>query len=244
MYVSRRNSSSEAKPARTIQRPSCRPARPENGCRLCRSTGPGACPTRKNRASARPAKTGAASGMMPSSSHLRHAQQSACRTLSSFLMFRLGLIGDTQGRYRVQALLDFVGERFAGVDEVWHAGDWQEDAVLEGLRRLGKPLTVVNGNAPDDPRFPIQVQRGLEGLEVGMVHRPPRPGDRWASELNICIHGHTHRWRDEIVGQTRFINVSTPTTGIARDRTIGILALDAGRAELERIAVTPAPRRG
>ena len=159
-------------------------------------------------------------------------------------MFRLGLIGDTQGRYRVQALLDFVGECFADVDEVWHAGDWQEDVVLEGLRRLGNPLTVVNGNAPDDPRFPMQVQRGLEGLRVGMVHRPPRAGDRWASELDICIHGHTHRWRDEIVGRTRFINVSTPTTGIARDRTIGILTLDAGRAELERIAVTLAPRRG
>src|SRR5262249_61022626 len=131
---------------------------------------------RKNRASARPAKTGAASGMMPSSSHLRHAQQSACRTLSSFLMLRLGLIGDTQGRYRVQALLDFVGERFADVDEVWHAGDWQWDAGLEGLRRLLKPLTVGNRNAPHDSLFPMQEQRGLEVLEVGMVHPPSPPG--------------------------------------------------------------------
>ena len=157
-------------------------------------------------------------------------------------MLRLGLIGDTQGRYRVEALLAFVSGHFATVDEIWHAGDWQEHAVLDGLSRLGKPLTVVNGNAPDDPRVPLQVRRNLEGLEVGMVHRPPRPGDRWASELDICIHGHTHRWRDETVGRTRFINVATPTTGLAGDRTIGILTLDAGRARLERIAVTLAPR--
>lgn len=181
--------------------------------------------------------------MMPSSTHLRHALHAACRALSSFSMLRLGLIGDTQGRYRVDALLDFVCERFAAVDELWHAGDWQEDAVLEGLRRLGKPLTVVNGNAPDDPRFPMRVRRSLEGLELGMVHRPPRTGDAWAAELDICIHGHTHRWRDQTVGRTRFINVSTPTTGIARDRTVGILTLDAGGAHLERIAVTLAPRR-
>jgi putative phosphoesterase len=155
-------------------------------------------------------------------------------------MLRLGLIGDTQGRYRVPALLAFVSDRFADVDEVWHAGDWQEQAVLDGLRALGKPLTVVNGNAPDDPRYPMQVRRRLEDLEVGMVHRPPRRGDPWAGELDVCIHGHTHRWRDETVGRTRFINVSTPTAaGFSRERTIGILTLDGGRAELEKVAVAP-----
>jgi len=181
--------------------------------------------------------------MIPSSTHFLHARQAACRALSSFSMMRLGLIGDTQGRYRVEALLDFVRERFATVDEVWHAGDWQDEAVLDGLRRLGTPLTVVNGNAPDDPRFPMRVRRSLEGLEVGMVHRPPRAGDVWAAQLDVCIHGHTHRWRDETIGQTRFINVSTPTTGIARDRTVGILTLDAGAGRLERIPVMFAPRK-
>lgn len=48
---------------------------------------------------------------------------------------------------------------------IWHAGDWQEEAVLDGVRGLGKPLEVVNGNAPDDPRFPMTVRRRLAGLE-------------------------------------------------------------------------------
>src|SRR5260221_14335580 len=99
-------------------------------------------------------------------------------------MVRLGLIGDTQGRYRVERLLAFVGERFAGVDEIWHAGDWQEPAVLEGLRSMGKPLTVVNGNAPDDPDYPLRGQRRVEELEIGMVHRPPRKDDPWAAPLD------------------------------------------------------------
>ncbi|HEY4025596.1 MAG TPA: metallophosphoesterase family protein [Candidatus Dormibacteraeota bacterium] len=136
------------------------------------------------------------------------------------------------------ALLDLVAARFAGVDEVWHAGDWQDEAVLDGLRALGKPLTAVNGNAPDDPRYPMRVRRRLEGLEVGMVHRPPRRADAWAAELDICVHGHTHRWRDETDGRTRFINVSTPTAaGFSRERTIGILTIDGTSAELEKIAV-------
>jgi putative phosphoesterase len=155
-------------------------------------------------------------------------------------MMRIGLIGDTQGRYRVDRLLAFAGERFSDVDEIWHAGDWQEPAVLKGLRALGKPLTVVNGNAPDDPAYPSRVQRHIEELEVGMVHRPPRKDDSWAHQLDVCIHGHTHRWRDEVVGRTRFINVSTPTAGgFSRERTMGILVLAAGQARLERIEVTP-----
>ena len=151
---------------------------------------------------------------------------------------KIGLLADTQGSFEVEPFLACVAKEFAGVDEIWHAGDWQEEAVLDGLRALGKPLTVVNGNAPDDPRYPMEVRRRLEGLEVGMVHRPPRKGDRWASELDICIHGHTHRWRDEQVGRTRFINVSTPTAaGFSRERTMGILTLDGGSADLERVLV-------
>lgn len=150
-------------------------------------------------------------------------------------MLRLGLIGDTQGRYRVPELLEAVRRHFAGVDEVWHAGDWQYEEVLDGLREIA-PLTVVNGNAPDDPRFPDHVVRTVEGLELGMTHRPPHGDERWLQGLDICIHGHTHRWRDEVRDGIRFINVSTPTAAFpTRDRTMGILTLDAGRADLERI---------
>jgi putative phosphoesterase len=150
---------------------------------------------------------------------------------------KIGVIGDTQGRYNVATLLERVARHFSTVDEIWHAGDWQDEKVLDGLRAL-KPLTVVNGNAPDDPRFPMQVVKEVEGLRLGMVHRPPKPGDQWAAKLDICIHGHTHHWRDEIVDGVRFINVSTPTAaGFSRERTCGVLLLEDGTAQLERIEV-------
>jgi putative phosphoesterase len=149
---------------------------------------------------------------------------------------RIGLIGDTQGRYRVDALLDAVARRFRDVDEVWHAGDWQEYAVLDGLRKIA-PLTAVNGNAPDDPSYPERVKRPVEELTVGMVHRPPRPGDPWLQDLDICIHGHTHRWRDELLDGVRLINVSTPTLAAKDLRTIAILTVDGRSAQLEKIVV-------
>ncbi|HEX6350269.1 MAG TPA: metallophosphoesterase family protein [Candidatus Dormibacteraeota bacterium] len=156
-------------------------------------------------------------------------------------MRRLGLIGDTQGRYRLEWLVEVMREHFEDVDEVWHAGDWQDYGVLEAIEGLGKPFKVVNGNAPDDPRFPGKVEEAVEQLTLGMVHRPPRPGDAWTRGLDICIHGHTHRWRDETVGGTRFISVSTPTAaGFSQERTIGILTIDGRDAELRRIVLPKA----
>lgn len=151
-------------------------------------------------------------------------------------MRRLGLIGDTQGRYRIDVLMDFARRAFAEVDEIWHAGDWQDSRVLEELRAMGRPLRVVNGNAPDDPSFPEHVVHTVEELTVGMTHRPPRPDTPWVTACDIVIHGHTHRWRDEQVGRTRFINVSTPTAaGFSRERTVGILTIDGRRATLAPI---------
>jgi putative phosphoesterase len=151
------------------------------------------------------------------------------------MSLRVGIIGDTQGRFNVERLLERAAEVFSEADEVWHAGDWQYPEVLDGLAGLA-PLTVVNGNAPDDPRYPERVLRHLEGLRVGMVHRAPRPGDDWLEGLDICIHGHSHKWRDETVNGVRFINVSTPTAaGFSRDRTCGLLTIEDRDAVLERI---------
>jgi predicted phosphodiesterase len=153
---------------------------------------------------------------------------------------RLGIIGDTQGRYSLASLMQQVRRHFDSVDEVWHAGDWEYAEILDELATLA-PLTVVNGNAPDDPRYPERVVREIEGWRVGMVHRPPRSPDGWASSLGICIHGHTHHWRDELLEGVRYINVSTATaSSFSGDRTAGILTLGPGSADLQRVEFTKA----
>ena len=44
-----------------------------------------------------------------------------------------------------------------------------------------------------------------------MVHDLDKRRARWAAGYDVVIHGHTHRWRDEVVGRTRFINPGTAT---------------------------------
>ena len=123
---------------------------------------------------------------------------------------KIGLIADTQGSFGVAALLAHVAREFAGVDEIWHAGDWGSDEVLTGLSRLGR-LVVVNGNAPSDPRYPTTIEGTIGRWRVGMVHNLDKRRARWAAGYDVVIHGHTHRWRDEMVGRSRFINPGTAT---------------------------------
>jgi uncharacterized protein len=123
---------------------------------------------------------------------------------------KIGLIADTQGSFNVAALLAHVAREFAGVDEIWHAGDWGSDEVLTGLSRLGR-LVVVSGNAPSDPRYPTIIEGTIGRWRVGMVHNLDKRRARWAAGYDLVIHGHTHRWRDEMVGRSRFINPGTAT---------------------------------
>jgi putative phosphoesterase len=124
---------------------------------------------------------------------------------------RIGLIADTQGSFDVAALVRYVAGEFADVEEIWFAGDWGTADVLEGLASIGPPLAVVNGNAPDDPRYPLTLERVIGARRVGMIHNLEPRRRQWATNFDVVIHGHTHRWRDERVGTTRFINPGTAT---------------------------------
>ncbi|TMC32003.1 MAG: metallophosphoesterase family protein [Chloroflexi bacterium] len=123
---------------------------------------------------------------------------------------KIGLIADTQGKFDVAALLAHVAREFDGVDEIWHAGDWGDEEILTGLSRLGR-IVVVNGNAPNDPRYPTTIEGTIGRWRVGMVHNLDKRRARWAAGYDVVIHGHTHRWRDEVVGRTRFINPGSAT---------------------------------
>ena len=156
---------------------------------------------------------------------------------------KTGLIADTQGSFDVQALLQHVASEFAGVDEIWHAGDWGSDAALAGLRKLW-PLVVVNGNAPDDPRYPATMERMVGGRRVGMIHHLDARHQAWAKRFDLVIYAHTHRWRDEIVGGTRFINPGTATRPQfgGTERTIARLTFD-DELMVEKLMVPKFPIR-
>ena len=113
-------------------------------------------------------------------------------------MIKVGLLSDTH------TFLDTgILHHLAGCDEVWHAGDFGNLTVAEGLTLPGRPLRGVYGNIDgQDVRatYPEKLQWTCEDLRVYMIHIGGYPG-RYAPGVRedlqryrpgLFISGHSH----------------------------------------------------
>lgn len=110
---------------------------------------------------------------------------------------RIGLLSDTHG-YLDDPMLRFLED----CDEIWHAGDFGGNGVVESLMAL-KPVRGVFGNI--DGReirglFPEDLRFVCEGLDVFMTHIGGYPG-KYAKRVKallenqppgLFICGHSH----------------------------------------------------
>ncbi len=107
------------------------------------------------------------------------------------------MISDTHG-----FLDEAVFEHFADRDEIWHAGDFGNPALIEKLAAF-KPLKGVFGNIDDAATrksFPENLIFNCEGVKVMMKHIGGYPG-RYVPGVkeqiirhgcNLFISGHSH----------------------------------------------------
>ena len=110
---------------------------------------------------------------------------------------RIGLLSDTHG-YLDPNLL----EHFADCDELWHAGDIGDRAVLDTLREWG-PTRAVYGNIDGTElrrELPLDLFFEVEGLRIFMTHIGGYPG-RYTKRVRellddrrpgVYICGHSH----------------------------------------------------
>ena len=106
-------------------------------------------------------------------------------------MQRIGLISDTHGLLRPEALAFL-----AGCDLVVHAGDICDASVLETLSAIA-PVVAVRGNNDFGAwaaALPAATTVAVEGASFHVIHdvndlrlHPPRDG------TTIVVHGHSHK---------------------------------------------------
>jgi len=105
-------------------------------------------------------------------------------------------------------------ERLAkGADEIWHLGDVCAPSILENLRQIGPPVTLVRGNCDSEDDWPLVVDLQRCGIRFRLEHIPP---PKLPTNVDVLLHGHTHVPRDEIRGGVRFLNpgcVTRPNRG-------------------------------
>lgn len=170
-------------------------------------------------------------------------------------MKKIGLLSDTHS-----FLDERIFQHFAECDEVWHAGDFGNMAVIDRLRAF-KPLRGVYGNIDNaliQAEMPLDLRFECEGVPVFMTHiggypgrynprvrkilqeNPPRDG------LFIC--GHSHILKAMPDRQLHFLHLNPGACGNEgwhQVKTLMRFVLDAGAIrELQVIELGSRGRNG
>jgi putative phosphoesterase len=106
-------------------------------------------------------------------------------------LLRIGLISDTHGLLRPQAVA-----ALQGVDHIIHAGDIGTPQVLEQLRQIA-PVMAVRGNndqAPWASEIPVSQTVKMNGVAIHVLHDVHELDfDPAASGVQVVIAGHSHK---------------------------------------------------
>jgi len=141
---------------------------------------------------------------------------------------KVGVISDTHGRLRPEALV-----AFHGVQRILHAGDVGGPEILQALSRIA-PVTAVRGNVDRGlwcNALPKAEVVEIAGISIYMIHdlaqldlKPEAAGFR------IVIYGHSHRPKMEEKNGVLYFNPGS--AGPHRFRlpvSVGRLEIGAGR---------------
>jgi uncharacterized protein len=140
---------------------------------------------------------------------------------------RIGLISDTHGLLRPQALA-----ALAGVDRIIHAGDIGNAALLEALAAIA-PVDVVRGNNDTGAwaaAIPHDVTLEYGGVRIYLLHDINELKGRMPP-VQVVIAGHSHR--PLVLEQDGVLRINPGSAGPRRFRlpvTVGFLEIADGRA--------------
>lgn len=119
-------------------------------------------------------------------------------------MIRVGLISDTHGLLRPQAVAALQGSDF-----IVHGGDIGDAGILEALSAIA-PLTVVRGNNDREPWAEAIAETEflkVDGVRVYAIHDFSRIDiDPAAAGVRVVISGHSHKPKVEERGGVLYIN--------------------------------------
>lgn len=151
-------------------------------------------------------------------------------------MKKIGILSDTHSCWD-----DRFAKYFMDCDEIWHAGDIGDEAVIDRLEQVA-PVRAVYGNCDGGMlrrRFKEVECFTVEGVKVWMTHIGGYPG-KYAPGVkarlqlthpNIFISGHSHILKvinDPQLGILHINPGAAGHQGWQTVRTLVILTLDAG----------------
>jgi putative phosphoesterase len=157
---------------------------------------------------------------------------------------RIGVVSDTHNHLpNVRRIVELLNA--ARVERVVHTGDITQAKTLDVLAGLAAPLHGVFGNNDVErdaldvaiARHGFRFAEGLLRLEwggrrIGVVHDPRDLAQ--AGDLEVALHGHTHRLEIERSGRRLVFNPGECAGHMAGRNTVGVVNLVTLEVELLR----------
>ena len=142
---------------------------------------------------------------------------------------KIGLISDTHGLVRPQALA-----ALAGAARIIHAGDIGGREVVEMLQSIA-PVAAVRGNNDQDRwgrRLPPALTLELGGLGIHVLHDLNELEEQAAAGCAVVVSGHSHKPAISERGGVLFVNPgSAGPRRFSLPVTLAWLEISAGRAQ-------------
>lgn len=152
----------------------------------------------------------------------------------------LGVVSDTHNRIsNVEKIIDLFNEN--KVDKVIHTGDITQAQTLDRFSRLTCPLLGVYGNNDLHEKGLVEIAKKngfdfqeppftltIEDKRIAIFHEPDEI-QKFIKEdplVDVIIHGHTHRYRNENIGNLKIINPGECAGMIKGNNAIGLLNLE------------------
>lgn len=103
---------------------------------------------------------------------------------------RIGILSDTHGLLR-QEIIDELKK----VDMIIHAGDIDNQSMVDQLKALSTSLTIVRGNADKDwaEEIPQEVWLEILGNKLFVIHNKGKISCD-VGDADIIIYGHSHKY--------------------------------------------------
>ena len=149
---------------------------------------------------------------------------------------RIGLISDTHGLLRPEAI-----QALVGVEQIIHAGDVGSAEIIERLRAIA-PVHAVRGNNDKGPwaaALPLRLALQWAGVRIEVLHDVKElEADPAVAGLQAVIAGHSHK--PGVIERGGVLFVNPGSAGPRRFKlpvTVGYLILADGsvRGEIRNI---------
>jgi|TARA_B110000438_G_scaffold177881_1_gene169996 uncharacterized protein len=149
----------------------------------------------------------------------------------------IGVVSDTHNNIKnIKKIIDLFNE--AQVELVIHTGDISKAATLKIFSALDCPLMGVFGNNDrleeglqevcKENNFTFQeppLSLILDNKKIAVFHEPELIDDYIKDHQNIdvILHGHTHRYKEEIIENTIYFNPGESAGSLEGKSAIGLI---------------------